>query len=106
MSDSNDKSKQNPSYESRRQMAASHDFPTISTFFSYPPRDEHGYLVPTGRSSKRTAYATTHAGEHIIGRMLRLLGNHVKLPFGDEIHRTDFVLIYHYYYLTDHFLRI
>ena len=54
-------------YESRRQLGASHDFPTLSTFFRYPPRDEHGFLMPSGRSSKRTAFATTHTGEHLLG---------------------------------------
>lgn len=55
--------------EARQAVGASHDFPNLSTFFSYPPRDEHGFLLKqTQRSSKRSAFCTTYAGEKILGQ--------------------------------------
>lgn len=55
-------------YEARQRVGASHEFPHMSSFFSHPPRDARGFLLPqTHRSSKRSAYCTTYSGEKILG---------------------------------------
>lgn len=85
-SSTNNNDKSFNQYAAQKQLGASHSFPNLSSFFSYPERDEHGFLIPHGRSSKRTAFAVTYANEHILGES-EISVNRRRMKRAEEVYQ-------------------